>query len=212
MLQNLTVKDFVDELASKSPAPGGGSIAALSASLASSLASMVFNLTVGKKEYMEYEEKLKKDIDESLEKVSILKKEFLEFMERDTNAFLSLMQAFKMPKNTDEEIKARKQKIAEGNKESLEIPLEVANRAYGIYDYIYIAVKYGNKNALSDAGVAASLTETAIEGAILNVKINIMGLKDELYKKGLRDKCNVLLENSKKRKEEIMNIIENKLI
>ncbi|WPC42344.1 cyclodeaminase/cyclohydrolase family protein [Clostridium sp. JS66] len=212
MLQNLTVKDFIDELASKSPAPGGGSIAALSASLASSLASMVFNLTVGKKEYMEYEEKLKKDIDESLEKVSILKEGFLEFMERDTNAFLSLMQAFKMPKNTDEEIKARKQKIAEGNRQSLEIPLEVANRAYGIYDYIYIAVKYGNKNALSDAGVAASLTETAVEGAILNVKINIMGLKDESYKKDLRDKCNVLLENSKKKKEEIMSIIENKLI
>ncbi|AKN33541.1 methenyltetrahydrofolate cyclohydrolase [Clostridium carboxidivorans P7] len=212
MLQNLTVKDFIDELASKSPAPGGGSIAALSASLASSLASMVFNLTVGKKEYMEYEEKLKKDIDESLENVGILKEEFLKFMERDTNAFLSLMEAFKMPKNTDEEIKARKQKIAEGNKESLEIPLEVANRAYGIYDYIYIAVKYGNKNALSDAGVAASLTETAVEGAILNVKINIMGLKDEAYKKDLRDKCNVLLENSKKRKEEIMIIIENKLI
>lgn len=212
MLQNLNVKDFVDELASKSPAPGGGSIAALSASLASSLASMVFNLTVGKKEYMEYEDKLQKDIDESLQKVGILKDEFLELMERDTNAFLSLMKAFKMPKSTEEEVKIRKEKISEGNKQSLEIPLEVANKAYEIYNYIYIAVMYGNKNALSDAGVAASLTETAVEGAILNVKINIMGLKDESYKNELRDKCNALLEKSKKRKEEIMNIIEKKLI
>ncbi|AWI03198.1 cyclodeaminase/cyclohydrolase family protein [Clostridium drakei] len=212
MLQNLNVKDFVDELASKSPAPGGGSIAALSASLASSLASMVFNLTVGKKEYMEYEDKLQKDIDESLQKVGILKDQFLELMERDTNAFLSLMKAFKMPKSTEEEVKIRKEKISEGNKQSLEIPLEVANKAYEIYNYIYIAVMYGNKNALSDAGVAASLTETAVEGAILNVKINIMGLKDESYKNDLRDKCNVLLEKSKKRKEEIMNIIEKKLI
>lgn len=212
MLQNLNVKDFVDELASKSPAPGGGSIAALSASLASSLASMVFNLTVGKKEYMEYEDKLQKDIDESLQKVGILKDQFLELMERDTNAFLSLMKAFKMPKGTEEEVKIRKEKISEGNKQSLEIPLEVANKAYEIYNYIYIAVMYGNKNALSDAGVAASLTETAVEGAILNVKINIMGLKDESYKNELRDKCNALLEKSKKRKEEIMNIIEKKLI
>ncbi|AKA70776.1 cyclodeaminase/cyclohydrolase family protein [Clostridium scatologenes] len=212
MLQNLNVKDFVDELASKSPAPGGGSIAALSASLASSLASMVFNLTVGKKEYMEYEDKLQKDIDESLQKVGILKDEFLELMERDTNAFLSLMKAFKMPKSTEEEVKIRKEKISEGNKQSLEIPLEVANKAYEIYNYIYIAVMYGNKNALSDAGVAASLTETAVEGAILNVKINIMGLKDESYKNELRDKCNALLEKSKKRKEEIMNTIEKKLI
>lgn len=212
MLQNLNVKDFVDELASKSPAPGGGSIAALSASLASSLASMVFNLTVGKKEYMEYEDKLKKDIDESLQKVGILKDQFLELMEKDTNAFLSLMKAFKMPKSTEEEVKIRKEKISEGNKQSLQIPLEVANKAYEIYKYIYIAVMYGNKNALSDAGVAASLTEAAVEGAILNVKINIMGLKDESYKNDLRDKCNVLLEKSKKRKEEIINIIEKELI
>lgn len=212
MLQNLTVKEFIDELGSKSPAPGGGSIAALSASLASSLTSMVFNLTVGKKEYMEYEKTLKENIDESLEKVSLCKEEFIELMERDTSAFLSLMKAFKMSKNTEEEIKIRKEKIAQGNKESLEIPLEVANKAYNLYDCIYIAVKYGNKNALSDAGVAASLTETALEGAILNVKINIMGLKDQAYKKDLRDKCNVLLEKSKKRKEEIMSIIEKQLI
>jgi formiminotetrahydrofolate cyclodeaminase len=212
MLQNLTVKDFIDELGSKSPAPGGGSIAALSASLASSLTSMVFNLTVGKKEYMEYEESLKGNIDEALEKVNMCKEEFLELMERDTNAFLSLMQAFKMSKSTEEEIKVRKEKIAKGNKEALDIPLEVANKAYELYDYIFTAVKYGNKNAVSDAGVAASLTGTALEGAILNVKINIMGLKDESYKKELKNKCNELLEKSKNRKEEIMGIIEEKLI
>ncbi|NMM62875.1 cyclodeaminase/cyclohydrolase family protein [Clostridium sp. P21] len=212
MLQYMTVKGFTDELGSKSPAPGGGSIAALSASLASALASMVFNLTVGKKEYMEYEKTLKENIDDSLEKVNVCKEEFLELMEKDTDAFLSLMTAFKMPKNTEEEIKSRKEKIAEGNKKSLEIPLEVANKAYGLYNYIYVAVKYGNKNALSDAGVAASLTETAVEGAILNVKINIMGLKDEAYKEELRNKCNTLLENSKSKKAEIMGIIESKLM
>ncbi len=212
MLQNLTVKGFIDELGSKSPAPGGGSVAALSASLASSLASMVFNLTIGKKEYMEYEKSLKENIDEASEKVNMCKEEFLELMERDTNAFLSLMDAFKMPKNTEEEIKERKEKIAQGNKEALEIPLEVANKAYELYDYIFIAVKYGNKNAVSDAGVAASLTATALEGAILNVKINIMGLKDEAYKEELKNKCNELLEKSKNRKQEIMGIIEEKLM
>lgn len=212
MLQNFTVKDFIDELGSKSPAPGGGSIAALSASLASSLLSMVFNLTVGKKEYMEYEKSLKESIDEALEKVNICKKDFLELMERDTNAFLSLMEAFKMPKSTEKEIKVRKEKIAKGNKEALEIPLEVANKAYELYDYICIAVKYGNKNAVSDAGVAASLAGTALEGAILNVKINIMGLKDEVYKKDLKNECNDLLEKSKNRKEEIMSIIEDQLM
>lgn len=211
MLQNLTVKDFIEELGSKSPAPGGGSIAALSASLASALASMVFNLTIGKKDYMEYDESLKGTIDESLKSVDSCKEDFLELMEKDTNAFLALMDAFKMPKNTDEEIQARKAKIAEGNKQSLDIPLEVAEKAYKLYDYINVAVKYGNKNAISDAGVAASLVETAVEGAILNVKINILGLKDEVHKKELKDKCNTLLQNSKKKKEEIMGIIEENL-
>ncbi|MBI6872239.1 cyclodeaminase/cyclohydrolase family protein [Clostridium aciditolerans] len=212
MLQNLALKDFIDELGSKSPAPGGGSIAALSASLASALASMVFNLTIGKKEYMEYDESLKEKVDDSFNEVNLYKVEFLELMERDTNAFLSLMEAFKMPKTTEDEIRSRKEKIAEGNKEALEIPLQVAEKAYKLYDHIYIAVQYGNKNAVSDAGVAASLVETAIEGAILNVKINIMGLKDEERKEELKNKCKYLLENSKKKKEEIMGIIESKLV
>lgn len=212
MLQNLTLKDFIDELGSKSPAPGGGSIAALSASLASALASMVFNLTIGKKEYIEYDESLKEKVDDSFKEVNLYKEEFLELMERDTNAFLSLMEAFKMPKTTEDEIKARKEKIAEGNKQSLDIPLQVAEKAYKLYDHIYIAVQHGNKNAVSDAGVAASLVETAIEGAILNVKINIMGLKDEERKQEFKDKCKYLLENSKKKKEEIMGIIESKLV
>lgn len=212
MLQNLTVKDFIEELGSKSPAPGGGSIAALSASLASALASMVFNLTIGKKEYMEYEQPLKGKIDEAFKEVELFKGDFLELMEKDTNAFLELMKAFKMPKNTEEEIDARKKKISEGNKLSLDIPLEVAEKAYKIYDHVHIAVTHGNVNAVSDAGVAASLVETAIEGAVLNVKINALGLKDEASKKEYRDKCNDLLEKSKQRKEEIMNIIESKLV
>ena len=212
MLQNLALKDFIDELGSKSPAPGGGSIAALSASLASALASMVFNLTIGKKEYMEYDESLKEKVDDSFNEVNLYKVEFLELMERDTNAFLSLMEAFKMPKTTEDEIRSRKEKLAEGNRAALEIPLQVAEKAYKIYDHIYTAVQYGNKNAVSDAGVAASLVETAIEGAILNVKINIMGLKDEERKEELKNKCKYLLENSKKKKEEIMRIIESKLV
>ncbi len=104
MLQDLTVKDFIDELGSNSPAPGGGSVSALSASIASSLVTMVLNLTIGKKEYMEYEDFIKDEIVKSLNYGENYKKEFLDLMEKDTSAFLSLMDAFKMPKNTEEEI------------------------------------------------------------------------------------------------------------
>ncbi|AGY74463.1 cyclodeaminase/cyclohydrolase family protein [Clostridium autoethanogenum] len=211
MLQDLKLKDFINELGSNSPAPGGGSIAALSASMASALASMVFNLTIGKKEYLEYDDSIKKNIDTSLEEVSLCKKDFLNFMEKDTDAFLSLMKAYKMPKKTEEEIKFRKEAIKKGNENAQNIPFEVAKSAYKLYSYIAIAVNYGNKNAISDAGVAASLTETAIEGALLNVKINIQGIKDEVYKKKMTDECSKLLKKSTDKKKEIMEIIEGKL-
>lgn len=211
MLQDLSLKDFIEELGSNSPAPGGGSVSALSASLASTLVTMVFNLTIGKKEYIEYEDLIKNEIIRSLDYAEYHKNNFLDLMEQDTSAFLSLMDAYKMPKNSEEEIQIRKEKIQQGNKQALEIPLEVAQKAYKLYNYIDIAVEYGNKNALSDTGVAALLVEIAIEGALLNVKINILGLKDDSYKKELTDKCNIILENSKKRKEEIISRIESEL-
>ncbi|WP_343348995.1 cyclodeaminase/cyclohydrolase family protein [Terrisporobacter petrolearius] len=211
MLQDLTVKDFIDELGSNSPAPGGGSVSALSASLASTLVTMVLNLTIGKKEYMEYEDFIKDEIVKSLNHGENYKKEFLDLMEKDTSAFLSLMDAFKMPKNTEKEIQIRKEKIQKGNNEALEIPFEVSQKAYKLYNYIDIAAEYGNKNALSDTGVAALLVEAAVEGALLNVKINILGLKDEDRKKELTEKCEIILEKSRKRKERIINSIESQL-
>lgn len=211
MLQDLTVKDFIDELGSNSPAPGGGSVSALSASIASTLVTMVLNLTIGKKEYMEYEDFIKDEIVKSLNHGENYKEEFLDLMEKDTSAFLSLMDAFKMPKNTEEEIQIRKEKIQKGNNEALEIPFEVSQKAYKLYNYIDIAAEYGNKNALSDTGVAALLVEAAVEGALLNVKINILGLKDEDRKKELTEKCEIILEKSKKRKERIINSIESQL-
>ncbi|WP_419749182.1 cyclodeaminase/cyclohydrolase family protein [Terrisporobacter petrolearius] len=211
MLQDLTVKDFIDELGSNSPAPGGGSVSALSASIASTLVTMVLNLTIGKKEYMEYEDFIKDEIVKSLNHGENYKEEFLDLMEKDTSAFLSLMDAFKMPKNTEEEIQIRKEKIQRGNNEALEIPFEVSQKAYKLYNYIDIAAEYGNKNALSDTGVAALLVEASVEGALLNVKINILGLKDEDRKKELTEKCEIILEKSKKRKERIINSIESQL-
>lgn len=211
MLQDLTVKDFIDELGSNSPAPGGGSVSALSASIASTLVTMVLNLTIGKKEYMEYEDFIKDEIVKSLNHGENYKEEFLDLMEKDTSAFLSLMDAFRMPKNTEEEIQIRKEKIQRGNNEALEIPFEVSQKAYKLYNYIDIAAEYGNKNALSDTGVAALLVEAAVEGALLNVKINILGLKDEDRKKELTEKCEIILEKSKKRKERIINSIESQL-
>ena len=182
MLEKKTVKEFVEELASSSPAPGGGSVSAVSASLASALTSMVCNLTVGKKSYNELEEDKRSAIDETLKTCEELKFKFLDLMNEDTKVFLELMETFKMPKDTEEEKKVRSEKIQSGYKKSLEVPLSTAKTAFELYKYILIAAQYGNKNAVSDAGVAALMTESAIEAAILNVKINMSSIKDEEYK------------------------------
>jgi methenyltetrahydrofolate cyclohydrolase len=211
MLQNMTVKAFVEELASNSPAPGGGSAAALSASLGSALGSMVFNLTIGKKAYNEYDEEKKRLVIKALEETNSSKDQFLNMMEQDAEEFLELMAAFKLPKVTDEEKAYRDEKITKGYIKALEVPLKVAEKAFKIYDYIEIAAKYGNKNAVSDAGVAALLIQTAIESAVLNVKINLSSLKDEEYKAQVSNKCKTYVENGVDKKNSIMKIVEEKL-
>jgi methenyltetrahydrofolate cyclohydrolase len=211
MLQNLTLKAFAEELASNSPAPGGGSAAALAASLGTSLGSMVFNLTVGKKAYNEYDEETKDSILKALEITNLNEAEFLNLMEKDAEEFLELMAAFKLPKNTEEEKTVRKEKIEEGYIKALQVPLTVAEKSYEIYKYIELAANFGNKNAVSDAGVAALLLQTAIESAVLNVKINLSGISDDTYKAQLQQKCNELVKSGLNKKDIIMNIVNSKL-
>ena len=211
MLQNLTVKAFAEELASNSPAPGGGSAAALAASLGSALGSMVFNLTIGKKIYKEYEEETKKSILKALDETNINKAEFLDLMEKDAEEFLELMAAFKLPKNTEEEKAIRNEKIEEGYVKALQVPLTVAEKSYEVYKYIELAATYGNKNAISDAGVAALLLQTAIESAVLNVKINLSGVNDKTYKAQVQEKCDELVKSGLGKKDTIINIVNSKL-
>lgn len=211
MLEKKTVKEFVEELASSSPAPGGGSVSAISASLASALTSMVCNLTVGKKAYNELDEDKKVSIDETLKACEELKFKFLDLMNEDTEVFLELMKTFKMPKDSEEEKKVRSENIQLGYKKSLEVPLSTAKAAFELYKYILIAAQYGNKNAVSDAGVAALMTQSAIEAAILNVKINMSSIKDEEYKNGIgKDIENISSEGTRLR-EEILKIVNSKI-
>jgi formiminotetrahydrofolate cyclodeaminase len=211
MLQNLTIKAFADELASSSPAPGGGSAAALAASLGSALGSMVFNLTVGKKVYNEYDEEKKEQILNSLKETNSSKDEFLSLMERDAEEFLQLMSAFKLPKETETEKLAREEKINAGYIKALEVPFIVAKKSFDMYSYIETAARYGNKNAVSDAGVAALLLQAAIESAVLNVRINLPSLKDEIQKKQIQEECSELVKKGALAKDSILNIVNLKL-
>jgi len=212
MLRDLTIQDFATELASKSPAPGGGSVAALSGSLASALTCMVFNLTVGRKDYNEYPEQTRDRIDSGLSHACGVKDEFLDLMEKDVDAFMELMEAFKLPKAEEEEAKFRSERIREGYKKAIEIPLEVAESALRIFEHIDTAARWGNKNASSDAGVAAILALSAIEGAVLNVRINLASIKDDEYKAGIAGKCAELVAQGQMKKEAVIALVNKNII
>jgi len=174
MLVNKTVTGFVEITASNEPVPGGGSVSAFSASIAAALGEMVANLTIGRKKYVEVEEEMK----EISEKLCKCKEVFLEYIDKDANSFDEVMQAFGMPKETDEEKAARTAAIQAGMKNAAAVPLAVAKGTVEMMPYIKIAVEKGNTNAVTDAAVAGMQARTAVLGALYNVKINLGSIKD----------------------------------
>ncbi|MBU3074272.1 cyclodeaminase/cyclohydrolase family protein [Clostridium estertheticum] len=211
MLDQKTVRGFIEELGSNSPVPGGGSVAALAASLASGLGSMVFNLTIGKKVFNEYSDEEKILISKTLDACLKYQSKFLELMNKDKEAFLILMSAFKLPKESEDDKKVRSAKIKDGYLGALEVPLIVAEEAYKIYEYVMVAAKLGNKNAISDAGVSVLMLQASIESAILNVKINLSSIKDEIYKEKIKKRCYELVENGRIKRDQILTIVDESL-
>lgn len=211
MQKNLMIKDYIEKLSSKEPIPGGGSVAALTGSLATSLTSMTFNLTIGKSSFEKYDENKKEIIYNALNKVKNYNEELLQIMDKDGEAFLNLMEAFKFPKKTEEEKLKRRESIQEGYKKALEVPFNLAKKCIEIYEYVLIAGKYGNKNLISDTGMAAILLHNTVESALLNVKINLNGIKDEKQKNDIKRECKNIMEQSYNMKVEIMSIVNSNI-
>lgn len=208
---NMILKDFISELSSNSPAPGGGAVAALTSSISCALSCMVYNLTVDKKSYEEYDEDVKKKINDNLKEALKLKDEFLVMMDEDAVAFNGVIAAFKLPKQTEEEKMLRSNKIQEEYLKAMEVPLNVARKTLKIYDYLEIAAMYGNKNAISDAGVGTLMCQTAIESAILNVKINLGSIKDKELVIQKQKECDDIVESGNIKKAHIMECVYSKL-
>ncbi len=211
MLRELTVNDFTSVLAEGKATPGGGAAAALSASLAAALTSMVFNLTIDKKAAKDYPESIVESMKEARETTDRFRERYLELMVDDANSFDELMAGFSLPKNTDEEKAVRKEKICAAKERVLEVPLMLAKEAFEMYDSLKVATEYGNKNAISDAGVAAILIHGAIEGAALNVFINLAGSEVNEENIGLKVQTDELVEKSKSMKEDIIAIVVDKI-
>lgn len=184
-LASMNLYDFADELASDSPAPGGGSVAALNAALSAGLSSMVGNLTYGKKQYTG----VKNVMMDLAEKAQKLKDFFTDAIDRDTEAFDKVMSAFGLPKGTAEEIEARNNAIQAATKEATLVPFSVLEKTKEAVELALIAAEKGNQNSLSDSGVAGLTASAAAEGALYNVMINLAGIEDEAFKTKISKKA-----------------------
>ncbi len=171
------LRHFMDKLASKSPEPGGGSVAALTGSLGAALVSMVSNLTLGKEKYKDVQPQIEALLTES-EK---LRGEMQELIQKDTEAYGALSEVYKMPKNTDAEKAARTAKMQEALKKACQVPLEIGLKSLDVAKLAERAADIGNVAAVSDAGVAVLLAQACAQSAALNVKINVNSIKDESY-------------------------------
>lgn len=183
MLKDLNIVEFIEETASKSPVPGGGSIAALCGSLSASLNMMVANLTVGKKKYVE----VKNEMKDVIEKMDSMKNEFIDYIDEDAQAFDKVMSAFKLPKDTPQQLEAKEMAIQQGLKEAALVPLKVARRSMDLIRVSETVVEKGNSNAVTDGMVSAMLARTTLLSASLNVKINLASINDESFVNEIRE-------------------------
>src|SRR6266566_7523209 len=198
-LAALKMREFCNETLSDSPAPGGGSVAALMGALGASLGGMVANLSAGKRGW-----------DGKIEffsgwavKAQQLKDELLSLVDEDTAAFNKVMDAFALPKESAEEKSARLAAIEQATKYAAEIPLKVMETSSKSYQLLSEMAESGNPASISDVGVGALATRACIEGAAMNVRINIGQLKDEKFKSELQEKVRKLRTESQAQFEEI---------
>jgi formiminotetrahydrofolate cyclodeaminase len=183
---------FLGELASDAPTPGGGSVAALAGALGAALNSMVANLTIGKKKYVDVEEEMKR----LLVQTESLRIELAQLIAEDANAFDKVMAAMKLPKETDEEKAARREALQDTLVDAAVVPLAVMEKCVEVIRLAEPIAASGNRNAVSDAGVAALMGRAGAHAARLNVLINLGGIRAERHQDFVRKANGALAELS----------------
>ncbi len=206
-LVKMNLREFANETSRESPAPGGGSISAYIGSLGASLSTMVANLSSHKRGWDDKWEYFSN----WAEKGQQIKDQLLELVDEDTAAFNKIMEAFKMPKKTEQEKLARNKAIEEATKYAISVPLRVMELAYQAIDIAEAMIKHGLQASLSDAAVGLLSVVTAIRGAHLNVKINAKDLKDQQFKQDVLKKAAEIEQKALLREQELMQLVNQKL-
>ncbi|HUR30955.1 MAG TPA: cyclodeaminase/cyclohydrolase family protein, partial [Saprospiraceae bacterium] len=206
-LTELTLSGFSEELASDSPAPGGGSAAAYAGALAASLGAMVANLSAHKRGWEDRQEFF---IDWGL-KGQEGRKKLLQSVDEDTYAFNSLMDAFRLPKESDADKKTRNAAIQNATMRAIESPLNIMRISCDQFALLHAMTNEGNPNSVSDAGVGATCALAAVEGGWLNVMINLSGLKNKDAAANYKNEADELLQKSREEKEKIFKLVSDKI-
>ena len=203
-LIDLSSRSFSDEVSRETPAPGGGSVSSYVGALGTSLAGMVANLSCNTRGW---ENKVEIFSAKAYE-INQLREKLLSLVDEDANSFNSIMEAYKLPKDSEENKKIRSKAIKDATLYAAQIPLNIMVESYNSYEIIEFLAKEGNQNSLSDSGVACLCVHTAIHGAYLNVRIN---LKDATGGEDIMKKADKILKDSHSKKEKIMKLVEDKL-
>ncbi|WP_449315593.1 cyclodeaminase/cyclohydrolase family protein [Rubneribacter sp.] len=195
---------FIDELASAAPTPGGGGASAYVGALASALASMVGNLTVGKKAYAQVEA----EVYVTLEKLADVRERLLELVDEDARAFSPLAAAYRMPKATPEEQAAKNEALQAALVGACDVPLEIMERVSDVVELTDFLAHNGSKMALSDAGVAAAFARAAADGASLNIFINAASMDDREQAQRYRDRANAVANSVRARCDDLFQHVK----
>ncbi|MCH7772017.1 MAG: glutamate formimidoyltransferase [Bacteroidetes bacterium] len=206
-LVEMKVTDFVDEVSRESPAPGGGSIAALAGALGASLSSMVSNLTANKRG----SEKVDDILNDAAIKCQEIKNALVKAVDDDTNVFNAYMNARRLPNKTDDEKKVREEAMQKGLKQAVHVPLNTAKLSYQVIKIAEMVAKNGNPNSITDIGVGAQSAYTGVLGGIYNVLINLKDIKDEKFNDEMRKTCAELKSKAQKKLSDVLNYVESKL-
>lgn len=206
MLMDMTVRDFLKELASNSPAPGGGSVSALAGSLAAALVSMVARLSE-KQPIADGVEKTAVVLAKAKELMAVLEKD----VDADTEAFNQVMKAYGLPKGTEQEKEERSRAIQQALKGAALQPMKVARECLDVLELCSWAASHGNPNALSDAGVASLLAQAGLRGALYNVEINLSSIRDPEFKEKMVQEKEAILKKALQLQEELKETVESSL-
>ena len=198
---------LLDELASAQPAPGGGSVAALGGALGASLVAMVCRLTIGKQGY----EAVSAEMETILPRAEALRRELTDLMQVDTDAYTRVLDAYRLPKNSDDEKAARTRAIQAALQHASDVPMRVAELCAQVLELALPIVDKGNRNAASDGGVGALMAEAGLRGATLNVTINLAGIADGAFVQDRRTRVAKLLAEAERARHAILSIVRMRL-